>query len=138
MGDFNVDFLTLPNSLMTSFESYNCSQIINEPTRVTNSSSTLLDPILISNLELIKSAGTIPVHHISDYSLVFLEMKIYSPSTIKFSTFRSYKNFDHASFLSGLYTLPWDNILLEMDIDKKVACFNNFLIYLIYLINICL
>lgn len=48
-GDFNVDQLVLDNPLLSCFESYGFVQVINEPTRITATSATLLDPIFVSN-----------------------------------------------------------------------------------------
>ena len=50
MGDFNVDLLQDKNKTWPNlFTSYGLSQIIDQPTRVATSSTTVLDHILVSN-----------------------------------------------------------------------------------------
>lgn len=49
-GDFNSDLFTKSNNrLIDLMTNLNLENIINKPTRVTNTSSTLLDPILLSD-----------------------------------------------------------------------------------------
>ena len=46
MGDFNINCLQpnkIPQRWLTALETYNFQQVINEPTRVTNESKTLID-----------------------------------------------------------------------------------------------
>ena len=49
MGDTNIDFLkAIPQRWLEVIHSYDLSQIINSPTRVSNSSITLIDNIYVS------------------------------------------------------------------------------------------
>nr|CAH7766594.1 unnamed protein product [Callosobruchus chinensis] len=45
LGDINIDLFNHENPLSNCLDSFNFTQLINEPTRVTLHSSTLLDPI---------------------------------------------------------------------------------------------
>lgn len=58
MGDLNINFFNYNNPLSECFESYSLTQILNEPTRITEHSSTLIDPIFITDPKLISSSGT--------------------------------------------------------------------------------
>ena len=64
VGDFNIDFLVPSTSLyfklLSVVSSFNLSQIVSEPTRVSNSSSTLIDLIFVSSIVSVESCVTVP------------------------------------------------------------------------------
>lgn len=124
-GDFNINLFNLNNPLTTSFESYNLFQVINEPTRITNTTSTLLDPIFVSNPELVLSQGTISVDTFSDHRMVFCNLRIeksrIEPRMVKFRSFRA---FNVNAFLRDLNALPLCRIVEANHIDDKVEIFN--------------
>lgn len=129
VGDFNIDFLT-NNSNCLKFvdllEAYDFKQIITEPTRVTKSSSTLIDPIITSNLEIICDKGVRSMHGISDHSLAYCHLKIgFCSNEAKFKTFRDFNNFNHDAFTEALQGIPWDIMLRLNDIDAKVKFFSD-------------
>ena len=80
IGDFNVDFSdpTAPmyHKLLSIVSSFNLCQVVMEPTQVSSSSSTLIDLIFVSSINLIQSCKTIPAlanaDHYMDCSLLFL------------------------------------------------------------------
>ncbi|CAH1383354.1 unnamed protein product, partial [Tenebrio molitor] len=73
LGDFNVDFSKSPNLLERLFDGYNFLQLINEPTRITENSQTLIDLILVSNINFVTSTKIIHTHNISDHAMVMCE-----------------------------------------------------------------
>ena len=61
-GKINIDFLTLINMQLRDFFSlFNLTNVIKEPTRITPNSSTLVDPVIVSNTWHILDSGTIAV-----------------------------------------------------------------------------
>lgn len=129
VGDMNVDFFNVENPLNTCFESYNFSQLLQEATRVTNSTSKLLDPIFVTNTDIIVSKGTMPVGNISDHLMTFCELRIEKPRVKpKFVKYRCFRNFNLEIFLTDLQTLQWDNIYYENNIENKIAMMNKFII----------
>ncbi|CAH1988489.1 unnamed protein product [Acanthoscelides obtectus] len=50
-GDINVNLLLVCNNLTKCLDSYNLKLVISEPTRITESTLTLLDPIYLSKPE---------------------------------------------------------------------------------------
>ena len=76
LGDFNEDQLNPAHHNLKDIMSLNSvKNIITESTRVTNSSSTLLDPIIISDYIVNLGSGIIPVKsEISDHSITYLHM----------------------------------------------------------------
>lgn len=131
LGDFNVNFFNLTNPIDSCFQSYNFTQIIQEPTRITGRSSTLIDPIFISNTELVNSCGTIAADNISDHRMVYCDLKFNKIKVEpKYVTFRCFRNFNTNSFLADLYSLPWMDIIFENNIDEKISLFNDLILSL--------
>lgn len=128
LGDFNVNFLNLNSPVLDTFESYGLAQILDEPTRITDTSSTLIDPIFINKTELIDQSGTISCEGISDHNLVYIHLNLQTnkppPRKIKF---RCFKNFNYDNFYSDLVILPWPGLFREYNIDNKIALFNKLL-----------
>lgn len=62
-GDLNVDFLSVNSSsfsyISNILESYSLSQVVDQPTRVTGQSQTLIDVIITSDLNLIKTVNVV-------------------------------------------------------------------------------
>ena len=94
---------------------YQLSQLVDEPTRVTENSAALIDLILTNRPKNIVSSGVIHVG-ISDHSLIFAVRKFKFP---KFSpTTKGVRNFKHFSvddFRSDLLQVPWDMIFALRD-----------------------
>ena len=82
------DLSNTPNSntseLLNIFDIYNLSQTISEPTRIINTSQTLIDLCITNNLDKVKASGALSLNihttysnghstiPISDHSLVYL------------------------------------------------------------------
>ena len=71
-GDFNIDF---PHShghqLFTHLlNKYGLIQHITEPTRVTSTSSTLIDLIISSSSNIVSEAGVLNMEGISDHFMI--------------------------------------------------------------------
>ena len=113
LGDFNIDMLTENESSVGS--SYSISNFcdkfcltntISVPTRVTASTKTLLDVILVSHPERFVSSGTLRLG-ISDHDLIYIVRKQRLPKpNVRSIEYRSMKNFDEPAFLSSLSDIP--------------------------------
>ena len=72
-GDFNFDVSQdndgSSNPIITCFEAFQMTQLIKDPTRVTESTQTIIDLIFSSHPERLSESGVLPVH-ISDHYLV--------------------------------------------------------------------
>ena len=111
LGDFNANMLLFSRKkekgeLKKIAISHDLTQLITEATRVTETSRTLLDVILVNNDHRIIDSGVVPVP-LSDYYLVYCILKAgvmkAPPKTIEY---RSYKNFDVNTFLADLNSVP--------------------------------
>ena len=92
---------------------YQFDQLINEPTRVTPTSSSLIDLILTNKPENISQSGVVHLG-ISDHSLILAIRKLTLPKLGKTSPMvrevRDFKNFVQNDFIHDISQLPWDSI----------------------------
>ena len=89
LGDLNCDMLkadsdsNIPTKKIKSlYELYQLTQLINEATRVTMTTTSLIDHIVTNTPEKISDSGVIHTGIISDHSLVFA-IKKFLPYTNK-------------------------------------------------------
>ena len=128
-GDLNCNLLEPGCSeavaLLDSCKSVKLTQLINEPTRVTETSSTLLDVIITSNINLVESSGVLPCH-ISDHYLVHatLKLKIIKPPS-RSVKMRSFRHYDGQQFVADLERIPRDEVALVGDTSEMLDNFNN-------------
>lgn len=91
---------------------FGLKQLIDELTRITRSSSTLIDPIFTSHQGNIICSG---VSHVgtSDHRLVYVFRKISIPAPwkrINLINYRQFKHFNSTNFRNDILTQPWDDI----------------------------
>ena len=106
-GDINCNFLqdsrdSYTTRLINIMEAYQLTQVISEPTRITRSTSTLIDLFITNNTESIVHSGVYSLS-ISDHNLIFAIRKIGIPrrSPRYFET-RNFKKFNANAFLSDI------------------------------------
>ena len=98
------------------------TQLIHEPTRVTNATSTLIDHIHTSNEENISEAHVAQLG-VSDHYAIFCNRKInciLKRNSHKSIKYRSCKNFDEIVFLNDLLAVLWSEIEMFYDIDESL------------------
>ena len=111
LGDFNLDYST-PATELKNFKRlinlFHLKQIIVQPIRITNRTSSLIDLFLTSKPELYLS-GVIPVGF-SDHCAIYRIRKLHRVKTSqpRVVVVRNYKNFDANLFKSDLSHVPWD------------------------------
>ena len=98
------------------------TQLIVKPTRVTQTTSTLLDVCVASMPEKIIYSDVFPIG-VSDHIPIFVVRKS-SASTKKVGThqtveIRNFKYFNPSTFQEDLLSQPWDLLDNEVDIDSK-------------------
>ena len=128
-ADLNCDMLK-PRSLeavalQDLCDSVNLTQLMKELTRVTETSSTLIEVIMTSSIALVERSGVLK-SHISDHYLVYalLKLKISKPPP-SYVKVRSYKNYDSQCFVSDLERVPWNEVVLVDDASDMVDRFNK-------------
>ena len=86
---------------------YNLEQLIKEPTRVTNTSSSLIDLILTNQPNNISNSGVIDLG-MSDHSLIYVVKKTSLPKCRQTrSKVRNFKRFNETDFIRELSSIPW-------------------------------
>lgn len=106
MGDFNIDLTSCTNNRwMNLIQLFDLSQLISTPTRITQSSSTLIDHIYTSNPEFIIESF-VPHYGMSDHFPVCLSRKVNSKilkAKHLTKSYRCFKKFEENRFLSDLF-----------------------------------
>ena len=117
LGDLNCNLLqertlfNVPTSKFNSiYELYQLSQLINEPTRVTLASSSLIDHIVTNTPEKISHSGVIHTG-ISDHSLIYAIRKVrLLKKSNYFVEIRNTKHFKENNFVNELLNQHWECI----------------------------
>lgn len=130
-GDFNVNVLNknspeyrhLCDSIIDPF---NLTQIIDQPTRVTESSQTLIDLMLVKNRDKVKAHGCCAVPGVSDHHVIYMAYDIKKPhfKPIQVTT-RDFKNFDIEGFLAAAELAHFENVYFVGTVDEKVTVLEN-------------
>nr|XP_022313371.1 uncharacterized protein LOC111118283 [Crassostrea virginica] len=130
IGDLNVDFLNIPrshpvNDILTGQLLENT---IYEPTRVTQNTSTLIDPILVTNEVTVFDSGTLVVDpNISDHKCTYISIKT-SVSYNKAYERKvwQYKNADFDKLNLLIKNTDWNTVILSAEnVDQAVLNFSN-------------
>lgn len=128
-GDLNIDMLVDSNSAKlfnNLLEKYNLTQLVSNPTRVVNNSSTLIDVIVSSSADLVGDCGIIPMDHISDHSLVECTINIKKEKIPPlFRTYRDFSKFNHDAFVHHINSLSWQAFYNTQNIDELIELWNG-------------
>ena len=126
-GDFNCNMMNryaLSSKIKDLCSSLSLKQLIEEPTRVTPHSSTLLDLIMTNSVNISKAGVIDP--GVSDHSLVYVIRKFKRPKgEPKIIRVRSFKNFVDDDFLRDLRNSDWSYFLNFTDLDQSCDIFNS-------------
>ena len=128
LGNLNCNLLgNCPDgqALIDLCSTLNLFQLIEKPTRVTETPQTLIDVILTTNKLFIDTCDVVS-STISDHSLVYLTLKLKAQRTrTSYITTRSYKNFDPDKFIEDLSHVPFHMVSFLEDLDDQVNTFNS-------------
>ena len=133
LGDLNCNMLDgndpACQSLTKFCSSFNFSQLIKQPTRVTENSKTLIDAFLTSTPNLVAETKVIPVS-ISDHDLVFASLKLKKERTKPVYIYaRSYKRYNREAFLKDMSNAPWSVVDCFDDLEDSLNAFNLQLLF---------
>ena len=128
LGDLNCNVLRSQDpaaqALVNFCTSFNLSQVVNQPTRITETSESLIDVILASNKNLVKETEVVP-SSISDHDLIYAVLNLKRcPQTPTYITTRSYKNYQRDAFIHDLSQVPWHIIETFDDVEDSLHAFN--------------
>ena len=111
-------------------ELYQLTQLINNPTRITQSSQSLLDVVIASMPEKIIFSGVVHLG-ISDHSLIYSIRKINTriKTDLQGSVeYRNFKNFNVSGFLYDLQNIPWEEIRFKRKVDEMWRLWKTFFV----------
>ena len=118
LGDLNIDLFETNVDWNSFYPSFCLNQIVNLPTRVTNTTSTLIDHIYTNRPQLI-SETCIPVCGISDHYPTFCTLKLnkdkINTNTYHKIRYRNFKSFKENAFLMDLSSTAFDNVFSITD-----------------------
>ena len=114
LGDLNCDLLpdsvnTNSSHLLNIMDIYGLTQLITEPTRVSQYSCTLIDLCLTNSPDKISNSGVVNIG-ISDHCAIFLTRRIshFRSFVHKTAEVRQLKNFNEDEFLRDLLMNEWN------------------------------
>ncbi|XP_050512846.1 uncharacterized protein LOC126888543 [Diabrotica virgifera virgifera] len=131
LGDFNIDQLDVnfsyTSQLNNIFESFDIKQLVNEPTRVTDRTSTLID-LICSSFDGVFDVENLDIN-ISDHFLTCCKIKFDKPPPNNVSfTYRALSRINFEEFQRDLEGASLHNLYLINDIDEKVTFLTNTLL----------
>ncbi|KAJ8950131.1 hypothetical protein NQ314_007984 [Rhamnusium bicolor] len=94
-GDVNINMLDANNLYTKDFinliSAYGLTQIVNEPTRIAGTGSSLIDIILVSDVELVSSVGTYDLHDktLEDHLRIVRKNALYTSFVIQNEIFET-------------------------------------------------
>lgn len=129
LGDFNIDQLQLHSTATKAFNNViDClgiQQIINEPTRTTASSVSIIDLILTTNPSMIIDKGVVEMHNLTDHDLIYCTVNFVIKYQDKKFCCRDYKNLDLNKFNAHLHSLPIFHVTAIDNLEEKIDFLNN-------------
>ena len=121
-----LDPKPLDNSAPDLFSSYGFNQLIDIPTRITETTVSLIDLIFINNIENVNCHGTLPKIADHDGILVSFNSKIIKPPQ-KTRTIHDYKNADIEGLISYVNSFDFENTVFNKPVINQTEIYSNIL-----------
>ena len=124
MGDLNSDLVKKKDGdgkkLKSAMSGYNLKNVIKKATRVTETTETLIDVILVNNEEKIMKSGVMDTG-IADHRMIYALVKVTRPKIapkIKFVI--DWKKFNADKFKQDLKMAPWHSCNVFEEVDDNL------------------
>ena len=136
LADTNCDFTSIPKGqlsdnnaerLRSIYDLFSFTQLIEEPTRVTLGTATLLDHIATTCPNNVLESGVLKIS-MSDHYMVYCIRKLNSSFKKDHEAIktRNMKNFSEEAFLQDVATINWQDVLgTSDDVNKLVERFST-------------
>ena len=123
IGDLNCNLLSddyESRACLDFCTTFNLTQLINSPTRITERSQSLIDVIMTTNKEIVTSSGIL-TSSISDHNLIYLLLDLKVPrAKPSYVSIRSYKSYNPTKFLEDLQFVPFHMANFFDDVSDQV------------------
>ena len=137
MGDFNIDLLSTENNntlkLISILSSYAFSPHIGNPTRISNTSQTLIDNIFSNAIDNNNFTNGVLYYDISDHLPIFTirSLKTFNKNSERSNYKKKRKESERniTSLNVDLTQEGWDNVLQETDADRAYEIFLQRLLF---------
>lgn len=126
VGDFNSDLIKVNRNeaakptgkkLLRILQSHGCKNLIKKPTRVTQTTKSIIDLIIVNNPSKVMTSGVLDLC-IADHKLIYVTLKLKAKNPgFSIKKVRNYKNFDKQSFQRVLQESPWWITSIFDDLD---------------------
>ena len=129
LGDFNCDYSKANKNrpLKSTIASFGFHQQVTTPTRIDESSESMID-LVLTNMPHNISQTVVLESCLSDHHLIGAVRKLnnlrFSPRLI---TCRNYKNYEKESLNKDLRDAPWDQVFKSQDAEIAYNAFENIL-----------
>ena len=130
MGDFNADVISLKpckytSKLMQTTHRHSLSQLVKEPTPVTEFTSTAIDLVFVNNTQSIVSHG-VQEFRASNHSVTFAVKKAgVCKARMEIRDVRSFKHYNKEHFQRDIAGVPWSVIESFDNINDAADTWNN-------------
>ena len=128
-GDLNCDYLIADNhkNIKSIFKLNGFKQLINEPTRITDGTKTLIDVIYSNNVKKIAESIVIP-SAISDHDIIGISRKLHTEKFQPRKTLsRNFSKYQPDKFRNDIKSVNWKNALHDKDFNSAWHYFKNIL-----------
>ena len=122
-GDFNDDLLKAENKMCKLINNLKLEQLINQPTRITPNSASLLDLMITNNKNMITQLDVLP-GPVADHEAIAVTLNLHKPKRQSvFKTFRCMKNYSQNIFCNLLMNEvnSLNGILNTDDVSNQVC-----------------
>jgi len=126
LGDLNIDWHSAPSQhLLNIIHLYQLHQLVKEPTRVTNTTSTCLDLILTQSPQLVTHCEVLP-EICSDHRVpcIYILNSLRKIKSIK-RTIYNYSQIDCEKLNAALNIVDWNDICTYDTLDESVQAFTE-------------
>ena len=126
LGDFNTDFFDNPSKhLLNILNMYQLHQLINSPTRITETTSSCLDLIITQSPRIVKYTDILP-SFCSDHSVPCAVLQQPKHHSHRFKrTIYNYEKLDKNKFCSLLQGQNWEDIFETRSSDESACMFTQ-------------
>ena len=124
LGDFNIDLLKPHRAWECTTNLVGLKQLVTSPTRVTSSTTTLIDHIYTNRKNNVTDVAVTDFSVSDHFPVVCSWLLKLPPKTKKGHTtilYRSFKHFDKDAFLYDLHNTPFCNVLNETDPEEALG-----------------